>query len=376
MSKPPILIGVCSLLFIACQNQTESIHPKLDYAIQDKYLKQLEHPFSPLSHDETLTEWGKEYRIAHTFAKKLDLYTAIQTFKRAEILIPPFDSLRLREIQYEILFCYYIGKKYNEVIDTFEHSTLVHADDTFVAYKDLLTILFESYYKIKADEKAKWILHVIERHFPSEGRKLALTHSLYNAEIFSLKQFSSDPTPKRSLEEILSNAYHRSTQEIKAGALHLISHAYEPNEEYTLRDKLDSALVEQVKYLSQYAAAQDGLSELVTQYEQKKKSPNKAKLLNVFIPGAGYLYVGQKQTAVTSFLINSLFIWGATHFFQKGNIPLGIITTSFELGWYIGGIQGASSAATLYNERLYETYAHNHMRNHRLYPTLMLTYGF
>lgn len=370
------LLLAFALLAVGCQHETESIHPKLDYAVQDKYLKQLEHPFSPLSTEENLTEWGKEYRIALAFAKQLDLYQAIQTFKRAEILVPPFDSLRLREIQYEILFCYYIGKKYNEVIETFEHSTLVHADDTFVVYKDLLAMLFESYYKTKADEKAKWILHVMERHFPSEGRKLALTHSLYNGEMFSLKQLASDPTPKRSLEEILATAYHRSGQEIRAGTLHLINHAYDVTQEYSLTEKLDPALVEQVKYLSQYAAAQDSLSELVDGYTQKKKSPNTAKLLNAVVPGAGYFYVGQKQTALTSLLINSLFIWGATHFFQKGNIPAAIITTSFELGWYVGGIQGAASAATLYNERLYESYAHNHMKNNRLYPTLMLSYGF
>lgn len=353
------------------------LHPKLDFVIQDKYILQLQHPFSPLSPEESLTEWGKEYKIALHFAKKLDLYPAIQTLKRAEVLVPVFDSLRLREIQYNILFCYFVGKKYPEVIDAFENSTLVHADDTFVAYKDLLAMLFEAYYKTKSQEKAKWILQVMQRHFPSEGKKLALTHSIYNAEIFALEAIASDPTPRRSLEEILANAYHRSKQETQAGALHLISHAYEAtNQEYVLSERLNQALVDQVKYLSQYAAAQEGISNLVQTYEEKKKSPITAGALNALIPGAGYLYVGQKQTAVTSFLINSLFIWGSVYFFGHGNIPAGILATSFEAGWYIGGIQGATQAATFYNERLYEKHAHNHMVGHRLYPTLMLSYGF
>ena len=42
----------------------------------------------------------------------------------------------------------------------------------------------------------------------------------------------------------------------------------------------------------------------------------------------------------------------------------------------MGGILGAKEGATLYNERLFETSAHYHMRDHKLYPILMLHHGF
>ena len=68
-------------------------------------------------------------------------------------------------------------------------------------------------------------------------------------------------------------------------------------------------------------------------YEKEKKSISKAQLLNTFIPGAGYLYVNQKQSAVTAFFLNALFIAATYHFFHKGHTAAGIITLSFESGW-------------------------------------------
>ena len=45
-------------------------------------------------------------------------------------------------------------------------------------------------------------------------------------------------------------------------------------------------------------------------YTENWKSPTKARWLNGILPGAGYSYIGQKQTALTSFLINALFYRG------------------------------------------------------------------
>lgn len=376
---PSLTLIIASLLFtVSCEKtEQQEINPKLDYAVQDKYLRALEPAFSPLSTEELQSDWGKEYYLAQAFAKKLDLYQAILTFKRAEILISPLESLRHREIQYLTLYCYYLGKKYHDVIDIFEHSTLIHADDTFVGYKDLLAILFESYYKTKDREKAKWILHVMQRNFPAHAKRLAMTHAVYNGDTFELGRIASDPTPKRSLSEILAGAYHKSKQEIDAATVHLISNAQNgTKEDYILSERLDPALMEQVNYLSNYAASQDSLDHVLTSYKKYKKSPKTAQLLNALVPGSGYLYLGQKQTAITSFMINSLFFWSSVYLFKHNNIPAGILTSSFEMGWYIGGIQGAEKAATLYNERLYERYAHNHLRDNKLYPILMLSYGF
>jgi len=57
-------------------------------------------------------------------------------------------------------------------------------------------------------------------------------------------------------------------------------------------------------------------------------------------------------------------------------LAAGIITTSFEAGWYFGGIYGAGESAKLYNERLYEKAVYPAMNRHSLFPVLMLKFGF
>ncbi len=105
-------------------------------------------------------------------------------------------------------------------------------------------------------------------------------------------------------------------------------------------------------------------------------SPRKAQIFNALLPGSGYLYVGQKQSALTSFVINALFITAAYTFFERDYIAAGAITTSLELGWYFGGINGAGLAAKEYNERLYNSLGKEAMLQGRLFPALMFTTAF
>ena len=69
-----------ALLLIAgasCYRVPDQIEPKIDYAMQDHYLKSLPSPFEPLTHEEKGQPWGKEYQIAMCFAADLDLYQAL-----------------------------------------------------------------------------------------------------------------------------------------------------------------------------------------------------------------------------------------------------------------------------------------------------------
>jgi hypothetical protein len=118
------------------------------------------------------------------------------------------------------------------------------------------------------------------------------------------------------------------------------------------------------------------ISKLYTTYQQHKKSVAKARTFNALLPGAGYYYLGQKQSALTAFLLNSLFIWGAAHFYHHHNYAAGMIMTSFEMGWYFGGIYGAGLEAKFYNERLFEKIAHPVMQEKKLLPLLMLNHAF
>jgi hypothetical protein len=118
------------------------------------------------------------------------------------------------------------------------------------------------------------------------------------------------------------------------------------------------------------------LSKMVEGYKAEKKSIRTAECLNAILPGAGYWYVGQKQTAVTAFLVNGLFTGATAYFFADGNIPAGLILLSLESGWYFGGIYGGGLAAKAYNERVYLNYANKIGEKEQFYPQLMLKYSF
>ena len=105
-------------------------------------------------------------------------------------------------------------------------------------------------------------------------------------------------------------------------------------------------------------------------YCANAKSIGKARLYNALLPGAGYLYVGQKQTALTSFCINVLFTTAAIYSFRNNNVPLGVILTSLEGGWYFGGINGAGLAAQKYNEIYYASNGKEVMVCEKLFPIL------
>ncbi len=309
------LFLICTV-FSGCQRVDDKIEPTLSYAVQDRYLLSLPSPFPPLSAEESSTSWGKEMLIGFGFAHELDLYQAITAFKRAEFLIPENNKARMMEAQYEVLLCYYMGKKWNDVIYSFEHGQLRYANQDFPAFHDLLLILNESYEQLGMENKSEMFWQTINYNYPDEGERLLLSKALVHADLPTIEAISASPPDRPYLDEFL----------------------YE--------------------------------------YDSRKKSVGKAQALNAFLPGAGYLYLGQKQSATTAFFLNGLFIAASTLFFLDGNIAAGIIFTSFEAGWYFGGIYGAGLEAKAYNERLYESMATPMMNRERLFPALMLNYAF
>lgn len=118
------------------------------------------------------------------------------------------------------------------------------------------------------------------------------------------------------------------------------------------------------------SSSNEKVQAFVADYCTNAKSVGKARLYNALLPGAGYLYVGQKQTAITSFCINALFTTAAVFSFRNNNVPLGIILTSLEGGWYFGGINGAGLAAQKYNEIYYAANGKEVMVCEKLFPVL------
>jgi len=163
----------------SCYRVPDKIEPQINYSVQDRYIKRLESAFTPLNYSESKEAWGIEYTIAQKFAQELDLYRAITAFKRAEFLLPHDHEKRLEEIQYQILLSYYLGKRYDEVLLLFNHSTLYHVKESFPAYHDLLVILYESYLETGENEKATYILRIISHYFPETGNKLHFSKFFY-----------------------------------------------------------------------------------------------------------------------------------------------------------------------------------------------------
>ena len=301
-----------SLLFLTgCFRVGNELEPQLNYAVQDRYLKSLPSAFPPLSEHEASTDWGREDRIALGFAHELDLYQAINGFKRSSFLLPPPD--RKLQLEYDTMLCYYLGRKFGEAIYTFDSGPLRAVSSSFTPYQDLLVMLYDSYNNVQEFEKADRIVSYMETTYPDTAQKLSLSKILLKGDIPALQ------------------AAAPSHPEIDA---------------------------------------------LLQHYKREKKSTRTAQLWNAFIPGTGYLYVGQNQSAFTAFLLNGLFIWASCYSFQHGNTAAGIILASVEAGWYFGGIYGAGQEAKFYNERLYERLATPMMNENRYFPILMLKYGF
>ena len=175
---------------------------------------------------------------------------------------------------------------------------------------------------------------------------------------------------------MLYDSYQETGQCEKATKIH----AFIQSTDEILASKLDEyqAVVDaDFCALEELSNQQDeDIALLISTYSNSYKSPRKAELLNGILPGAGYYYVGQKTTALTSFIINALFTYAAYQFFDHGYIAAGCITTSLELGWYLGGINGAGIAARDSNERAYEAQSKNFLINKRLFPVLMFSHAF
>jgi|GEM_PF-246689 len=320
LTAPKIFIKFLIVLFsftiASCYRVSDKIEPRICYSVQDQYVARLHSAFLPLDEREKSSDWGKELIIADAFAKDLDLYRAVSTYKRAEILIGDTSMARKTQIQYDILLCYYLGKHYDDAVDSVNKSNLANVDKSFPAYHDLLLILYECYHEMNCPEHEDCIYELIHKDFPQTAQKLKISRPVRAGDLDQINTLNCD--------------------------------------------------LEHPSYL-------DSLLEC---YNLEKKSVAKAQAFNALMPGAGYLYLGQGKSALTAFFLNGLFIAAAYEFFHHRHVAAGIITSSFEAGWYFGGIYGAGVEAKYFNEKVYERNASRILNDHNLFPVLMMQYAF
>lgn len=187
----------------------------------------------------------------------------------------------------------------------------------------------------------------------------------------SLTQLPKDSPLYHDLLVILYDTYHQLDRIEQRN--HILQLIYDESREtynhlvlYTALKKADFTALRQIP----------STHDLLTTYESHKKSPSKAAILNALLPGAGYFYLSQYQTALTALFINGLFIASGVYFLRRKPIAAAILFFSFEAGWYFGGIQGATAQTRLYNERVYEQVVQPAMNKEGLFPIYELRHDF
>ena len=301
---------------VSCQPVCQKIEPTIFCPPPVVNMSALPSAFPPLTSEELDQEWAKELLIGDTFAKEWDFYRAITCYKRGLILLPTNETERQQQLEYNLILCYYLGYKYQEALNIFEESTLSQASIEFPAFKNLVLIVYDCYLQTKQEDKASCVLELIRTYSPETTEDLELY------------------------------------QTIKSG-------------------DLDAARCR----ICQHREFEGMIGDLVL-YDSHAKSPRLARTLNAFLPGAGYFYVGQKKSALTSFLINALFAAASYQFFRNGYPAAGAITASMEMGWYIGGINGAGIEAQEFNTRLYEGVGTKILVEKECFPVLMFETTF
>lgn len=307
------MLGVIAMTQMGCKPNCDTFRPIITCPLPCYNISTMPSAFPPIEEKE---EWARELLIGNVFARESDFYRAITSYKRALILLPSEKTDRRMQLEYDLILCYYLGNKPQEALNIFEEGTISQATTSFPAFNQLLLIIYDSYLQTHQEEKAACVLQAIQQFSPESAEDLTLYKTLKKGDI----------QESRSL----------------------------------IAERCD----------------RDQIMKDFTFYDQFAKSPSKARALNAILPGAGYYYVGERKSALTSFIINTLFTFAAYQFFHHGYPAAGAITASLEMGWYFGGINGAGIEANAFNSRLYERVSKKILTDRTCFPVLMFETSF
>ncbi len=147
--------------------------------------------------------------------------------------------------------------------------------------------------------------------------------------------------------ELINNSLKTETEfEIRSNFLELKGYVQAKN------GKLNESLTSfnQMKELNIFPKKAENYISIVNQGKNlKQKSPTTAGLLSI-IPGAGYYYTGNKQTALTSLVLNSILFYATANNIKNENYGMAALTGIFNLAFYIGNIQGSILRAKKMNK--------------------------
>jgi tetratricopeptide (TPR) repeat protein len=279
-------------------------------------IKKLPSP-SDLTNEDSSQSWGQEYFLGKEFAGRGDYYRAATCFHRSLLLLPP-SSRHYPTIFHALILTYSLAGKYEEVTSLYEQcQDKLAVTDPLLAL-DCITLIYEAYSQQNRQKEAESLLEVIPK----------TEEAFRTLPVFQALMLNSE------------NSFSEACT---------VSSGLSPEQK---RD----------------------LKHLGTIYQKSKKHPETAAMLNALLPGAGYLYVREYQTATTAFVFNGLFIAATWQFFSAHQPAAAFISGGFEAGWYAGGIIGAHMAATTYNERLREQLSKEYLDKYKLFPLNQLHY--
>jgi putative component of membrane protein insertase Oxa1/YidC/SpoIIIJ protein YidD/TolA-binding protein len=241
------------------------------------------------------------YHFAEWLKKRGNYGPAITEYLRLEYYHPL--SSYIFHVRKSICECYYLLGSYKEAIDYGE--SLVDSAMPLQDKDNLLLVMGASHFRSGSYDKA----------IETFGRIL---HGEYPDD--------SESYTKALILQGLSAANLRKWKDAKRQFLEVPDHS---------------------KYKHQALYCAYLCSEI---YSSKRKSPSLAGTLAI-IPGLGYLYDGYPRTALSAFIINGVFIWGAAEAFQDNHDGLGATLSVIGFGWYAGNIYGSVTSAKRSNEK-------------------------
>lgn len=114
--------------------------------------------------------------------------------------------------------------------------------------------------------------------------------------------------------------------------------------------------------------------QLMQEWVEKKrniqfKSPAKAAILSVLVPGAGKAYCGLKQDAIYSFISVALSSFQAYRGFnERGTKSIyGWFSAAFAISFYSGSVYGSAKSAKKYNQKKIDAFRQEYIKNAFLY---------
>lgn len=241
-------------------------------------------------------------KLGDAFTSDGDYYRAITEYKRLLILFP--QSSKADNALFSIGMAYFRGEEYESASKTFSSLRGRFPQSSFVA---------------KAAYHQGLCLSRLGK--PEEASEA----------------FSAAATPAAGRNE-----------EAKAASFGMAMAALDRNDITSSRSTLEQ-FVRQYPDDSGVLRAKEAIALLDKSLTPPYKSPFLAGTMSAILPGSGQLYAGRYGDALTSLLLNGLFIAGTVVAVQNDNYALAGVTGLIGLPFYIGNIYGASNAATKWN---------------------------